>query len=92
MPKLFSTFALNKFCPIDDFCMCRRTATMAFVLRPFVGSHKVYYDRCVFVFYQARYKKDCQLAVELLQCTPSGAYMQHKVSQVRVLAKRDSCW
>ncbi|XP_071789094.1 uncharacterized protein [Asterias amurensis] len=30
----------------------------------------------------ARYKKDCQLAVELLQCTPSGAYMQHKVSQL----------
>ncbi|XP_003723448.2 tight junction-associated protein 1 isoform X2 [Strongylocentrotus purpuratus] len=29
-----------------------------------------------------RYKKDCDLAVQLLQCTPSGAYMQHKVSQL----------
>lgn len=27
-----------------------------------------------------RYKKDCELAVQLLQCTPSGAYQQHKVS------------
>ncbi|PIK48460.1 hypothetical protein BSL78_14708, partial [Apostichopus japonicus] len=27
-----------------------------------------------------RYKKDCELAVQLLQCTPSGAYQQHKIS------------